>query len=69
MTVVRGERGRAGATDLVAGGTIAPRDERARGVLERLPVRYEEDARDAMAEEIIPPGYRSAVRAYFDSRR
>ena len=72
ITAVKGEKGEGveqDQVDVLRGGRQAPRDEQARGVIERLPVTYADDARESMDNETVPPGYREAVRHYFDERQ
>lgn len=68
-TRVQGERGEDGKVLTMEGGQQAPRSEQARRALERLPVRYSEQAREDVGAEKVPPAYRDAVRDYFDTRK
>jgi len=66
LTQVKGEKSGDSNVGTVRGGQQAPSDERARKALEQLPVRYARDAQDAVRTETIPPGYRDAVKDYFN---
>jgi hypothetical protein len=68
-TKVSGERRREGKVQVIQGGQQQPRAERARDVIAKLPVRYADEAREAVSGESVPPGYRDAVREYFDAER
>lgn len=68
-TRVKGERSGDGKVQVVRGGQQAPRAEAARGAIEKLPVRYADEARKAVDGETVPPGYRDAVRDYFNAEK
>ncbi|MEO1270982.1 MAG: hypothetical protein AAFX99_23075, partial [Myxococcota bacterium] len=72
LTAVKGQRGEdvgQDQVDVLRGGQQSPRNEQAQGVIKRLPVSYAEDARESINSEQVPPGYRDAVRGYFDQGR
>lgn len=64
----RGQLDATGRVDELAGRRTAG-DERATLPRLDLPAAYEEAAADAVRSEDIPPGYREAVKRYFDDRR
>jgi hypothetical protein len=68
-TRVKGERSGDGKVQVVRGGQQAPRQEQARGAIANLPVRYADEAREAVDGETVPPAYRDAVRGYFDAEK
>ncbi len=68
-TRVKGERSGDGKVQVVRGGQQAPRPEQARGAIAKLPVGYAEEARQAVDGETVPPGYRDAVRDYFNAEK
>ncbi len=65
-TRVKGQRNKTGKIDTVRGGEQTPRHERARRALQAIPAGYAQEAREAIGKETVPPGYRNAVRDYFD---
>lgn len=68
-TKVQGERSQGGKVDTLKGGEQAPREERARKIVERLPAQYVDEAREEVGGEQIPPSYRDAVKDYFDPKQ
>lgn len=66
---LKGKKG-AGAVDVLTGGTQKPEaGERARKILRKLPAGYSDGVRKGVGQEEVPPDYREAVRAYFDTGR